>query len=102
MDKSEKSYTTLKILIIILLLIGAYFLIYNNTSKFSGGDCVKDYRDGYIWIVNDFSNGNYYLMGWQGNAWGNRVSMGKDTLERLDYPTNKPVYQKTSCPEYSK
>ena len=78
------------------LLLTANFLF---RSEFKGGWCIKDNRDGYMWQINDFSFGKYHVMGWQSDAWGNRVVMEKRALERKDVNGIK-VYNQTPCPEY--
>jgi hypothetical protein len=60
---------------------------------------VEDYRDGYIWYVNNFSFGEYQLMGWQNGAWGNPVPMEKGVLERKGLDGIQ-IYRQTICPEF--
>jgi len=79
-----------------------YSIVNSYTGKFSPGDCVKNIKDDYIWIVNNYSNGKYYLMGWQGTSWGNRVEMEKSVLESVDYPMEIAKYSKTICPSFKK
>ena len=58
---------------------------------FAGGDCVIA-KDGYIWKIARVENGEYFSLGWQGNAWGNEVSFGIGHFEALGY-------KRTECPE---
>lgn len=89
----------LKILIVIMILL---FLVVGNfylRNKFNAGECVQA-LDGYIWHINRYSFGNYALMGWQNNAWGNEIIMNKSVLERKDV-SSIPVYHQVACPEYN-
>ncbi len=89
-----------KISIVILATIAVYFIFKANylfSNKFHSGECIQDYRDGYIWRVNNFNLGTYSLMGWQDNAWGSEVKFNKDTLEREDY-SGTIVYHQVDCP----
>lgn len=89
-----------KIIIFIICTIGFSLVVYSYfLTEFKNGWCVSDYRDGYIWHINNFSLGKYKVMGWQDGAWGNEEEMDKNILERKD---NKgiQIYHQTACPEY--
>lgn len=87
-------YVFLSIILLCLVIISN--LIFGNIFK--SGQCIKDHRDGYIWHINRYTRGTYYLMGWQSNSWGNPVEMRKDILERKDLDDIQ-IYNQTACPE---
>ena len=97
MKKTKIKYVVAIIVVSIGLFITTNLLFGN---KFKSGSCIKDNRDGYIWHINDYSFGKYYLMGWQDNGWGHPVG-NKDTLERKDYRDGIQIYNQTACPEYT-
>jgi len=82
------------IVIIAAILMGNFYF----RSNFHTGECVQG-LDGYIWHINNIQFGNYTVMGWQKNAWGNEVTMEKSILERND--SRIPVYHQVVCPEYT-
>ncbi|OGM92744.1 hypothetical protein A2333_01240 [Candidatus Wolfebacteria bacterium RIFOXYB2_FULL_49_7] len=79
----------------VLWSVGNFYL----RSKFHSGECVRA-LDGYTWHINNYRFGKYFLMGWQGNAWGNEVKMDKDILEREDI-SGIIAYHQVVCPEYN-
>jgi hypothetical protein len=81
----------------ISVIVVIVFVFSNITSRFVAGDCIINSEDKYIWMINDYSGGEYNAMGWQGNGWGNVASFKKEILERDDYQ-GKPLYNKTICP----
>lgn len=83
------------ILLVVLILVGKFYL----TSKFDSGQCIQA-LDGYIWHINKYKLGKYDVMGWQGNSWGNEVSIDKDVLERKNL-SKIPEYHYINCPVYS-
>jgi len=96
MRKNTRNIITLFVLIILVLIVINFMF----RSKFKSGECIKDYRDGYIWQINDFSFGKYHIMGWQGTCWGNSVEVDKEILEREDI-NGIPIYYKVDCPEFN-
>lgn len=77
------------------LAVGNFYI----RSKFHAGECVQA-LDGYIWHVNRYGLGEYALMGWQNNAWGNETTMSKSVLEKKD-DSSIPLYHQVTCPEYN-
>ena len=99
MRGATRNIITLFVLIILVLII-INFINSMFRSKFKSGECIKDYRNGYIWQINNFSFGKYRIMGWQGTCWGNSVEVDKEILERKDI-NGIPVYHKVVCPEFN-
>lgn len=95
MKKSVK----ITIIIFVCLVIGGLGSIFLLPSKFHSGECVQA-EDGYIWRVNNYRMGKYYLMSWEENGWGNEIEQKKVILERKDL-NDVLVYHQVSCPEYS-
>lgn len=88
-----------KISLIGCLLIYLMLAISSQAGKFSPGKCVQG-LDGYIWHINRLNMGEYYLMGWQGKAWGNEVKLDKSILERKTI-SGIPEYHEIECLEFN-
>jgi hypothetical protein len=87
-----------KIIIFLIITFLSFFLISSLRSEFNSGDCIKS-EDGYIWYINNYSWGEYSLMGWQGNSWGNEVKIKKHIIERNEVEGIKK-YHNVVCPVF--
>lgn len=58
-----------KILLVLAIVVLSFAGNYYLRSKFRSGECVQA-LDGYIWHINNYNLGKYYVMGWQDKAWG--------------------------------
>lgn len=83
---------------LIILFISFKIFKYYFTSEFETGTCLQA-DDGYIWHINRFSFGDYYVTGWQKHVgyWGNEVDIEKDSLER-EVENGIKKYHTVVCP----